>query len=114
MVRVMPQVTVMVMAQVMVMGGHGEEHSVMKLVLGQNNWYSVPPMSYPRVQVTSNHDHLHHKHHDHIHLHDHLLHHLHHLHHHRHQHGCTAVTLNGRPGVVVSGGVDSNQFNTTR
>ena len=30
------------------------------------------------------------------------------------QHGCTAVTLNGRPGVVVSGGVDGNQFNTTR
>ena len=25
--------------QVMVMGGLGEEHSVMKLVLGQNNWY---------------------------------------------------------------------------
>jgi len=64
--------------QVMVMGGLGEEHSVMKLVLGQNNWYSVPPMSFPRVQ-----------------------------------HGCTAVTLNGRPGVVVSGGVDGNQFNTT-
>ena len=37
--------------QVMVMGGLGEEHSVMKLVLGQNNWYSVPPMSFPRVQV---------------------------------------------------------------
>merc|ERR1712130_967201 len=36
--------------QVMVMGGLGEEHSVMKLVLGQNNWYSVPPMSFPRVQ----------------------------------------------------------------
>ena len=35
----------------MVMGGLGEEHSVMKLVLGQNNWYSVPPMSFPRVQV---------------------------------------------------------------
>ena len=33
------------------MGGLGEEHSVMKLVLGQNNWYSVPPMSFPRVQV---------------------------------------------------------------
>ena len=33
------------------MGGLGGEHSVMKLVLGQNNWYSVPPMSFPRVQV---------------------------------------------------------------
>ena len=32
------------------MGGLGEEHSVMKLVLGQNNWYSVPPMPFPRVQ----------------------------------------------------------------
>ena len=40
-------------SQVMVMGGHGEEHSVMKLVLGQNNWYSVPPMSFPRVQVNT-------------------------------------------------------------
>ena len=29
------------------------------------------------------------------------------------QHGCSSVTLNGRPGVVVSGGVDSNNFNTT-
>jgi hypothetical protein len=37
--------------QVMVLGGVGEEHSVMKLVLGQNNWYSVPPMAFPRVQV---------------------------------------------------------------
>jgi len=64
--------------QIMVMGGHGEEHSVMKLVIAQNNWYSVPPMSFPRVQ-----------------------------------HGCSSVTLNGRPGVVVSGGVDSNNFNTT-
>lgn len=64
--------------QIMVMGGRGEEHSVMKLVLAQNNWYSVPPMGQPRVQ-----------------------------------HGCTSVTLNGRPGVVVSGGMDSNQFNTT-
>lgn len=64
--------------QVMVMGGLGEEHSVMKLVLSQNNWYSVPPMNYPRTH-----------------------------------HGCTSVTLNGRPGVVVSGGVDSNRFNTS-
>ena len=93
----------------MVMGGLGEEHSVMKLVLGQNNWYSVPPMSFPRVQVMMAGWYL-------------LLAGLvicapraqimqliQHF-----QHGCTAVTLNGRPGVVVSGGVDGNQFNTTR
>ena len=42
---------ILLYVQVMVMGGLGEEHSVMKLVLGQNNWYSVPPMSFPRVQV---------------------------------------------------------------
>ena len=42
---------ILINVQVMVMGGLGEEHSVMKLVLGQNNWYSVPPMSFPRVQV---------------------------------------------------------------
>ena len=64
--------------QVMVMGGLGEEHSVMKLVLNTNNWFSVPPMNYPRSQ-----------------------------------HGCNSVTLNGRPGVVVSGGVDTNRFNTS-
>jgi len=64
--------------QVMVMGGLGEEHSVMKLVLSTNNWFSVPPMNYPRAQ-----------------------------------HGCTSVTLNGRPGVVVSGGIDNNRFNTS-
>ena len=45
---------ILINVQVMVMGGLGEEHSVMKLVLGQNNWYSVPPMSFPRVQVTRN------------------------------------------------------------
>ena len=64
--------------QVMVMGGLGAEHSVMKLVLSTNNWYSVSPMNHPRAQ-----------------------------------HGCNSVTLNGRPGVVVSGGVDSNRFNTS-
>jgi len=64
--------------QVMVMGGLGEEHSVMKLVLSSNNWFSVPPMNYPRTR-----------------------------------HGCTSVTLNGRPGVVVSGGIDTNRGNTS-
>merc|ERR1712117_484131 len=64
--------------QVMVMGGLGEEHSVMKLVLSSNNWFSVPPMNYPRTK-----------------------------------HGCTSVTLNGRPGVVVSGGIDTNRGNTS-
>lgn len=64
--------------QVMVMGGLGEEHSVMKLVLSSNNWFSVPPMNYPRTN-----------------------------------HGCTSVTLNGRPGVVVSGGIDNNRGNTS-
>ena len=64
--------------QLMVMGGLGEEHSVMKLVLSTNNWFSVPRMNYPRVS-----------------------------------HGCTSVTLNGRPGVVVSGGIDNNRLNTT-
>ena len=29
------------------------------------------------------------------------------MHHPRTQHGCTSVTLNGRPGLVVSGGVDT-------
>jgi len=65
-------------SQVMVMGGLGEEHSVMRLVLGTNNWFSVPPMNFPRTQ-----------------------------------HACSSVTLNGRPGVVVSGGVDGNRFNTS-
>ena len=65
-------------SQVMVMGGLGEEHSVMKLVLSTNSWYSVSPMLHPRRQ-----------------------------------HGCTSVTLNGRPGVVVSGGLDNNNFNTS-
>ena len=65
-------------SQVMVMGGLGEEHSVMKLVLSTNSWYSVSPMNQPRSQ-----------------------------------HGCTSVTLNGRPGVVVSGGIDNNNFNTS-
>ena len=64
--------------QVMVMGGLGEEHSVMKLVLSTNNWFSVPGMNFPRTN-----------------------------------HGCTSVTLNGRPGVVVSGGVDTNRGNTS-
>jgi len=31
----------------------------------------------------------------------------------RSQHGCMSVTLNGRPGLVVSGGVDNNNFNTS-
>ena len=35
------------------------------------------------------------------------------MNHPRSQHGCTSVTLNGRRGVVVSGGVDTNNFNTT-
>eukprot|EP00092_Neocalanus_flemingeri_P011987 GFUD01012924.1.p1 GENE.GFUD01012924.1~~GFUD01012924.1.p1 ORF type:complete len:559 (-),score=123.56 GFUD01012924.1:109-1755(-) len=35
------------------------------------------------------------------------------MNHPRAQHGCTSVTLNGRPGVVVSGGVDANRFNTS-
>jgi len=35
------------------------------------------------------------------------------MNHPRSQHGCTSVTLNGRRGVVVSGGVDDNNFNTT-
>jgi len=65
-------------SQVMVMGGLGQEHSVMKLVLSSNNWFSVSPMNHPRSQ-----------------------------------HGCTSVTLNGRPGVVVSGGEDTNRFNTS-
>jgi hypothetical protein len=64
-------------SQVMVMGGLGEEHSVMKLVLSTNSWYSVSPMNQPRSQ-----------------------------------HGCTSVTLNGRPGVVVSGGIDNKNLNT--
>lgn len=64
--------------QIMTMGGLGEEHSVMKLVLSTNQWFSVPPMNFPRTQ-----------------------------------HGCSSVTLNGRPGVMVSGGVDSRQLNTT-
>ena len=35
------------------------------------------------------------------------------MHHGRTSHGCTPVTLNGRPGVVVSGGWDGNRLNTT-
>merc|ERR1711872_724131 len=31
----------------------------------------------------------------------------------RSQHGCMSVTLNGRPGLDVSGGVDNNNFNTS-
>jgi hypothetical protein len=31
----------------------------------------------------------------------------------RSQHGYTSVTLNGRPGVVMSGGIDNNNFNTS-
>lgn len=35
------------------------------------------------------------------------------MHHPRTQHGCTSVTLNGRPGLVVSGGVDTASRNTS-
>lgn len=63
-------------SQVMVMGGVGEEYSVMKLVLSTNRWFSVSPMNTPRTQ-----------------------------------HSCTSITLNGRPGVVVSGGMDTNRSN---
>merc|ERR1719445_480146 len=35
------------------------------------------------------------------------------MHHARSLHGCTSVTLNGRPGVVVSGGWDGARLNTT-
>lgn len=35
------------------------------------------------------------------------------MHHARTSHGCTPVTLNGRPGVVVSGGWDRDRLNTT-
>ena len=63
-------------SQVMVMGGVGEEYSVMKLVLSTNSWFSVPPMNHPRTQ-----------------------------------HSCSSVTLNGRPGVVVSGGRDTRGVN---
>jgi hypothetical protein len=65
-------------SQVMVMGRFGEEHSIMKLVLSTNSWYSESPMNQPRSQ-----------------------------------HGCTSVTLNGRSGVVVSGGINNNNFNTS-
>jgi len=64
--------------QVMVLGGVGEEVSAMKLVLGSNNWFSVPPMHHARTM-----------------------------------HGCTPITLNGRPGVVVSGGWNQDRTNAT-
>jgi len=35
------------------------------------------------------------------------------MNHPRSRHGCTSVSLNGRRGVVVSGGVDQNNSNTT-
>ena len=62
----------------MVLGGVGEEVSAMKLVLGSNNWFSVPPMHHARTM-----------------------------------HGCTPITLNGRPGVVVSGGWNQDRTNAT-
>ena len=65
-------------AQVMVLGGEGEEVSAMKLVLAENSWYSVPPMHHARTM-----------------------------------HGCTPITLNGRPGVVVSGGWNQDKTNAT-
>ena len=35
------------------------------------------------------------------------------MHHARSSHGCTPVTLNGRAGVVVSGGWNGDRTNTT-
>merc|ERR1740128_1059216 len=64
--------------EMMVIGGEGQENSVMKMVLGTGQWFSLPGMIYPRKQ-----------------------------------HACTKVNMNGRPGVVISGGLNPYQQNIT-
>jgi len=65
-------------AEMYVIGGQGQEGTVMKMVLGTGQWFSLPGMYYPRRQ-----------------------------------HACTRVDMNGRPGIMISGGQDGVYKNMT-